>query len=39
VHTAKIGFEKYFLGKIKSGRSETFYENAALSLLKTHKLK
>ena len=39
VHTAKVGFEKYFLGKIKSGRSETFYENAALSLLKTHKLK
>lgn len=39
VHTAKVGFEKYFLGKIRSGRSETFYENAALSLLKTHKLK
>ena len=39
VHTAKIGFEKYFLGKIRAGRSETFYENAALSLLKTHKLK
>jgi len=39
VHTAKVGFERYFLGKIKSGRSETFYENAALSLLKTHKLK
>ena len=39
VHTAKIAFEKYFLGKIASGRSETFYENAALSLLKTHKLK
>ena len=39
VHTAKVGFEKYFLGKIKSGRSETFYENAALNLLKTHKLK
>ena len=39
VHTAKIGFEKYFLGKIKAGRSETFYENAALNLLKTYKLK
>lgn len=39
VHQAKIAFEKYFLRKIKSGRSETFYENAALSLLKTHKLK
>ena len=39
VHTAKVGFEKYFLGKIKAGRSETFYENAALNLLKTYKLK
>lgn len=39
VHTAKIAFEKYFLKKIKSGKSETFYENAALSILKTHKLK
>jgi sulfide:quinone oxidoreductase len=39
VHTAKVAFEKYFLKKIKSGKSETFYENAALSLLKTHKLK
>ncbi len=39
VHTAKVAFEKYFLRKIKTGKSETFYENAALSLLKTHKLK
>lgn len=39
VHTAKVAFEKYFLRKIKTGRSETFYENAALNLLKTHKLK
>lgn len=39
VHMAKVGFEKYFLHKIRSGRSESFYENAALSLLKTHKLK
>ncbi|MCA8901552.1 MAG: NAD(P)/FAD-dependent oxidoreductase, partial [Hyphomonas sp.] len=39
VHTAKVAFERYFLKKVKSGRSETFYENAALNLLKTHKLK
>ncbi|MGV6800803.1 MAG: NAD(P)/FAD-dependent oxidoreductase [bacterium] len=39
VHLAKVGFEKYFLRKLKSGKSETFYENAALSLMKVHKLK
>lgn len=39
VHMAKAGFEKYFLHKLRTGRAETFYENAALSLLKTHKLK
>ncbi|WP_300393388.1 FAD/NAD(P)-binding oxidoreductase [Henriciella sp.] len=39
VHLAKVGFEKYFLHKLRTGQSETFYENAALSLLKTHKLK
>ena len=36
---AKAGFEKYFLHKLRTGKSETFYENAALGLLKTHKLK
>ena len=39
VHLAKVGFEKYFLRKIRTGHAETFYENAALSLLRTHKLK
>lgn len=39
VHMAKAGFEKYFLHKLRTGKSETFYENAALALLKTHKLK
>jgi len=39
VHTAKVGFEKYFIGKVKAGKAETFYENAALALIKTHKLK
>lgn len=39
VHTAKVGFEKYFLGKVRAGKAETFYENAALALIKTYKLK
>ncbi|MBY9068086.1 NAD(P)/FAD-dependent oxidoreductase [Hyphomonas sp. WL0036] len=39
VHTAKVGFEKYFIGKVKAGKAETFYENAALALIKTQKLK
>ncbi len=39
VHLAKIGFEKYFLGKVRSGKSETFYENLALDILGIKKLK
>jgi len=39
VHLAKIGFEKYFLGKVKRGESETFYEKMALDLMGAHKLK
>ncbi len=39
VHTAKIGFEKYFLRKIRQGKSETFYERLALDLLGIEKLK
>ncbi|MDI4656376.1 NAD(P)/FAD-dependent oxidoreductase [Xanthobacter autotrophicus] len=39
VHAAKVGFERYFLHKIRQGVSETFYENAALSLLGIKKLK
>lgn len=39
VHAAKIGFEKYFLRKIRHGTSETFYENLALHLLGIKKLK
>jgi len=39
VHTAKIGFEKYFLGKVRSGKSETFYENLMLDMLGIKKLK
>ena len=36
---AKIGFEKYFLRKIRSGVSEPFYEKLALQVLGIDKLK
>ena len=39
VHTAKVGFEKYFLHKIRSGKSEPFYEKLALQVLGIDKLK
>ena len=39
VHTAKIGFEKYFLHKIRTGKSETPYERLALQVLGIEKLK
>ena len=39
VHAAKIGFEKYFLHKIRQGKSETFYERLTLDLLGIRKLK
>ena len=39
VHLAKIGFEKYFLGKVRKGISEPFYEKLALELIGVHKLK
>lgn len=39
VHAAKIAFEGYFLGKIRRGVSETFYEKAVLDLLGIDKLK
>ena len=39
VHAAKIGFEKYFLHKIRTGKSETFYERLALQVLGIEKLK
>lgn len=39
VHLAKVGFEKYFMGKIRSGESEPFYENWALKALGIDKLK
>ena len=39
VHAAKIGFEKYFLHKIRRGESEPFYEKAMLDMLGIGKLK
>jgi sulfide:quinone oxidoreductase len=39
VHLAKIGFEKYFLHKVRSGKSEPFYEKMALDLIGAHKIK
>lgn len=39
VHLAKVGFEKYFLHKVKSGDISPVYENQVLSLLGIKKLK
>ncbi|MGV8985673.1 MAG: NAD(P)/FAD-dependent oxidoreductase [Cypionkella sp.] len=39
VHLAKIGFEKYFMRKLKQGKSEPFYEGLALKVLGIDKLK
>jgi len=39
VHAAKIGFEKYFLRKVRQGSADTFYERLALDLLGIKKLK
>ncbi|MBB5373400.1 sulfide:quinone oxidoreductase [Acidocella aromatica] len=37
VHMAKVGFEKYFLHKIRVGKSEPFYERYLLNQLHIHK--
>lgn len=39
VRAAKIGFEKYFLRKVRQGTAETFYEKLALHMLGIEKLK
>ncbi|HEY0648418.1 NAD(P)/FAD-dependent oxidoreductase [Phenylobacterium sp.] len=39
VHLAKVGFEKYFLAKVKHGEGEPFYEKLALDLIGARKLK
>jgi sulfide:quinone oxidoreductase len=39
VHLAKVGFEKYFLRKVRKGESEPFYERFLLDKLNISKLK
>jgi len=39
VHLAKVGFEKYFLRKIRRGESDPFYERYLLDTLNIRKLK
>jgi sulfide:quinone oxidoreductase len=39
VHLAKIGFEKYFLRKVRKGESEPFYEKLALEVMGVKKLR
>jgi len=39
VHLAKVGFEKYFIRKVKKGTSEPFYEKATMKMLGIDKLK
>ena len=39
VHLAKVGFEKYFLRKMKKGTTEPLYEKMVLSTLGITKLK
>jgi sulfide:quinone oxidoreductase len=39
VHLAKVGFEKYFLAKVKRGESEPFYEKLALEVMGIRKIK
>ena len=39
VHLAKVGFEKYFLRKVRMGTSEPLYEKLALEMLGINKLK
>ncbi|MDD2795180.1 NAD(P)/FAD-dependent oxidoreductase [Acidocella sp.] len=38
VHLAKVGFERYFLRKIRIGKSEPFYERYLMKQLNIHKL-
>ena len=39
VHLAKIGFEKYFMRKIRKGQSEPYFEKAVMGMLKVTRLK
>lgn len=39
VHLAKVGFEKYYLGKMRRGESEPFYERFVMERLGLRKLR
>ena len=39
VHWAKIGFEKYFMRKIRKGQSEPYFEKAIMAMIKVKRLK
>ena len=39
VHSAKVAFEKYFLRKVRLGKSEPYFEKLALNMLGIDKLK
>jgi sulfide:quinone oxidoreductase len=39
VHLAKEAFEKYFLGKVRKGQSEPFYEGVVMDILGIKKVK
>jgi sulfide:quinone oxidoreductase len=39
VHWAKVGFEKYYLRKMRQGKVEPFFEKFALRLMGVQKLK
>lgn len=39
VHLAKVGFEKYFIWKVKHGTSEPWYEKYMMGILGIHRIK
>lgn len=39
VHWAKLAFERYFIGKIKKGISEPWYEKAIMKMMKINKIR
>lgn len=39
VHFAKVAYEKYFLHKVRAGKTEPYYEKTVLKLLGTSRLK
>ena len=39
VHWAKIGFEKYFMRKVRKGQSEPYFEKAVLKMMSVTRLK